>query len=257
VNVLSIDLDFFLEKRPRRREVNGRLSQTEYIPWTPCKVESYLENNCKLRKNCPIPGKIVTYHHEFLDLWKGLIDSGQLEIPFRLVHIDSHADMGMGDCSTGYIQGKLLCSEPNERYYEIPRDGTEGLKEGNFLTFAIACRWISSLVYVRHPDLRNNDNGHDIADCLFRKYDQNCGSIQLKQLTSDCIHSGQRFETFEILDREPEIPIKIIDCNSFVSKDSFSFIFVSQSPNYTPETSDSLFNVFRQFIDSDFTLPKT
>ena len=104
MNILSIDLDFFLDLRPEYDQ--NRLSQTEYTPWAANKVEHYLKERCHLSKDNRVPGKIVKYHHEFFDLWKKLMDSGHLDVPFKLIHIDSHADMGMGSNSnsSGYIE---------------------------------------------------------------------------------------------------------------------------------------------------------
>jgi len=43
----------------------------------------------------------------------------------------------------------LLFQEPTARAYPSPSAGQVGLTEGNFLLYAIACRWLSDLTYVR------------------------------------------------------------------------------------------------------------
>jgi hypothetical protein len=251
VNVLDIDLDFFVDPRPHRRANGDRLSETEYHPWPPCSVEEYLTQRCNLRKDSPLPGAVVTCHHELFDQWKCLIDSGDLAAPFHLTHVDSHADMGMGDASSGYIMQELLRRDPNERD-EPKRDGHNGLLEGNFVSFAIACRWISSIVYVHHPQLfAQNCRLHDIPNCLFRNNDPRCGVLQLKQLPSDGNHSFRRLTELDPIAIEPEVPIRIVERDSFSTTDPFSFVFVAKSPKYTPITSDAILETIRNFIRYD------
>lgn len=87
MNVLDIDLDFFLREWPRRRESNGRPSACEYQPWSPTEVEDYLLKRCNLKKDSPIPGVVVKHHHELFDHWESLIVSKKLKTPFRLIHM--------------------------------------------------------------------------------------------------------------------------------------------------------------------------
>ncbi len=176
-----------------------------------------------------------------------MIASDQLRIPFHLTHVDSHADMGMGDASSGYIMAELL--HRNLRPTHPKRDGHDGLLEGNFISFALACQWISSIDYVHHPRmLKQNCGLHDIPNCLFRDNDPNCGVIQLKKLPSESYPSHRHWTEFQPLALEAEVPIQFIDLDSFQANASFSFIFAATSPKYTPATSDSLIDVIREFI---------
>ncbi len=250
MNVLDIDLDFFVDPRPNRQANTGRLSAKEYHPWSTQSVEEYLTQRCNLRKGCLLPGAIVTYHHELFDRWKLLIASGELEKPFQLTHLDSHADMGMSlsDNSCGYIMGEHLHYELSDRQ-NPKRSGNEGLLEGNFVSFSLACRWISSIVYVHHPQLSEQNCGlHDIPNCMFRENKPRCGVLQLKQLPREYRNSGRRSMEFTPLSLEPEVPIRIVEREVFQTDDSYSFIFVAQSPRFTPETADPILEVIRQFI---------
>jgi len=248
MNVLDIDLDLFLDPRPSREAEADRLPSGEYHPWSPRKVEDYLTQCCNLRKDVPLPGDVVRYHHELFDRWKFLIDSGKLHVPFHLTHLDSHADMGMGDGSSGYISGELLHREPIDRH-EPKRGGHDGLLEGNFVSFAVACRWISSIDYVHHPELSNRNCGsHDIPDALFRHNDRKCGVLQLKQLPRECLQSVRRLSEFTPIALEPEIPIRFVKRDAFEAADSFSFVFLARSPRYTPVTSDRILETIRQFM---------
>jgi hypothetical protein len=252
MKVLDIDIDLFVDPRPSWRADADRLDSARYRSWSPMAVEDYLTDRCNIQKEHPLPGAIVTEHHELFDRWDSLISTGQLTTPFDLVHIDSHADLGMGDPSSRYIMGDLLHHELNQRY-KPRRSGADRLREGNFITFAIAYRWISSIVYVHHPQLIKDNGGlHDIPTCLFRNNDPRCGVLQLKQLPRDCLDGGiRRLQEFEPISLEPEVPIKLVDRDSFSTDDSFSFVFSAQSPRYTPVTADSILNTIRKFIQSN------
>jgi hypothetical protein len=253
MNVLDIDLDFFVDPRPRQQAKSGRLSEMEYHTWSAQSVEEYLTRRCNLRKGCLLPGAVVTYHHELFDRWKTLIGSYELTKPFQLTHLDSHADMGMGfaDNSCGYIMGELLHCELSDR--QNPKRGENGgLLEGNFISFSLACRWISSIVYVHHPQLFAENCGlHDIPDCMFRENKPKCNVLQLKQLPPECQNSVRRLTEFVPISLEPEVPIRMVERDDFYSDDSYSFVFVAKSPRYTPKTADPILEVIRQFICSE------
>ncbi len=69
--------------------------------------------------------------------------------PFDVVHVDAHADLGLGfgDLGWFHLAADLLHRTREERAVENP----PGLTEGNYLLYAVACGWIESLTYVAHP----------------------------------------------------------------------------------------------------------
>lgn len=251
MKILDIDIDAFLDPRPQHKSTNGRLSSNEYRPWSHSDIEYFLTRRCNLRKDHPLPGRVVTYHHEVFDIWKTLIETGQIDIPFHLTHVDSHADLGMGDASAGYIMGDLLHQPPDNR--NDPKRGShDGLLEGNYVSFALACRWISSIDYIHHPQLFcQNGKLHDIPNCLFRDNDPHCGVIQLKTLPRDGHHSVQRLTTLTPIELEPEVPIRFIQFADFRADGTYAFAFAAHSPDYTPSTSDSILEIIRNFIHSN------
>lgn len=240
MKVLDIDLDFFIDPRPRRRAKSGRLSTTEFRAWSAQSVEEYLTQRCNLQKGCPLPGAIVECHHELFDHWRSLISSSDLESPFQLTHLDSHADMGMGDGSCSYIMGELLHRDLRDR--QTPkRGGVEGLLEGNYVSFSLACRWISSIVYVCHPELfKQNCGSDDIPECMFQGNKSGCNVLQLKRLPRECRTSVRRLEEFVPLSLEPEVSIQVVEREAFHADESYSFIFAARSPGYTPKTADRI-----------------
>jgi hypothetical protein len=138
--VLDIDLDFFLNDVHYFSQNNCRLSSEDYKPWSADKVVAFLENNCGINRQNKIRGKIVTHHQEAFFYWRQLVINRDIKVPFDVVHIDAHADLGLGDAGWVYLMGELLHKKLNERIY--PKEGSKGLNAGNYLAFAIACRWV-------------------------------------------------------------------------------------------------------------------
>jgi hypothetical protein len=250
MSVLDIDLDFFVRPYPHQCAQGGRLPGCRYHPWGESETREYLINRCGLREGHKVPGAIATEHHELFDNWRALIEHGVLRAPFDLTHVDSHADlsMGFGDASLHYIMTELL-HEPIEARTMPKRGGGYGLSEGNYLTFAVACRWIARLTYVHHPEMPAANLGlHDIPDCLFRDDDPRSNALQLKKLPRN-FPIGERCSAVAAIGLEPEIPIEIVDCHSFTAPPSPEFVFVARSPRYTPASSDALLTLSTQFIE--------
>jgi len=106
---LNIDLDFFLDEIAHGRTVDaGRLNSEEYKPWNANDVMQFLEGNRNLSLKDPTPGYLVSDHDEVFFLWRELIKQGKLRVPFDLIHVDAHADLGLWDCSYEYICCDLL-----------------------------------------------------------------------------------------------------------------------------------------------------
>jgi hypothetical protein len=251
MNILDIDVDVFIEPRPDFGIGKGRLDGTTFKPWSPTKLERFLVEQCGLCQDNPVPGRIVTYHHELFDLWDELIADARLDSPFSLTHVDSHADMGLGDASCGYIMCDLIHGSFADRK-KFRRSGSDGLLEGNYLSFALACRWIKHIKYVQHPETRNHNDGGlpDIADAMFKNSDPNCGIIQLRAFPRGSDNGIDRYwEIHDPISFEPEVPIEFHDRDTFQNEDSFSFLFAAQSPNYTPKSADMLLSVIEKFME--------
>ncbi len=93
---LDLDLDFFLNKNAYSSEHDGVRLGLEYKPWSAFKVRHFLEYRCGLSTNTPLPGRTVESHDGILNLWSTLIESGDLRIPFEVIHVDAHPDMWAG-----------------------------------------------------------------------------------------------------------------------------------------------------------------
>jgi len=234
MRVLDIDLDFFLNKIAFWKKGNKRLDEKEYVSWKKEKFIEFLEKNCNLSKNNKIKGRIVKKHHEAFYFWRELIEKNELKTPFEVIHIDAHADLGLGDYSYKYIMEELLHKSVEKR------TDPENMSEGNYLAFSIANRWISELTYVTHPK-----GGDDLLNFHFKDYDVKSGIIQLKKTEK----IENEIKTIKILDLEPEIPFKMVSGKDFLEKGNFDFAVFSISPKYTPKTIDRLIPIVKEYIE--------
>lgn len=98
-----------------------------------------------------------------------------LKPPFEVVHVDGHADLGMGDSSYVYLQEEWIYESDKMK---IPdQGGWHGLGSGNYLAFAIVNGWISSVTYVSHED-----EPDDVNRMLFKDWNVGSGFIQMKKV---------------------------------------------------------------------------
>lgn len=100
MKVLDLDMDYFMTEIAHTPfSCTERLEEDFYSEsvWKAEKVRSFLEDNLGLSQKHKIPGRIVSGHNEALFFWEELINGKKLSDPFDVVHVDSHADLGLGD----------------------------------------------------------------------------------------------------------------------------------------------------------------
>jgi len=244
MRILDIDLDFFLNKRPEPSCSEERLNDADIYPWEKSKVERFLEEQCKLSKDEPVNGKIVKHHHYAFYFWRELIEKNILETPFEVIHVDAHSDLGAGFGSGPYIAGELLHKPLEERMY--PNCNEFSLNKGSFITFAIACRWISEITIVHYPEW-----GDDFCWYYWKNNDDSSGYLQLKKYNSPEEFQesfNPNFKT-EPIEYEPEVRANKVDQSKYYNSQPFSFINLSVSPEYTPLSSDRLIPVIKKYIE--------
>jgi hypothetical protein len=241
--ILDIDLDFFLSDIVIGflRILHRRPNKRYYKPWAEDRVRRFLEENCKLSTDHPLPG--IEHHEVFVD-WRERVLSGKITPPFTVFHIDAHADLGMGDSAYMYLANNLLGKPPADRFYP-KTDKSQGLLPSNYLLFAIACRWIDRLVYVYH-----HRGGRDVPEHIMRNHDSSSGHIQLK-------YYGQAATCHKVLSRnsspiqvEPEVEFVAVHGDVFEAERPFDMVYLAQSPKYSPRTSDALLEVIGKYINT-------
>lgn len=185
---------------------------------------------------------MIKHHHEAFFFWRELMYNGHLIAPFEVVHVDAHADLGLGDASWAYILSELLVLPPEKR--QSPKTtGLQGLGFGNYLAFAIACRWVSKLTFVLHPGWDN-----DLPWTLFKNFDEYSGYIQLKLFNKKDIDI-YRIKKAIPLAVEPEVVFRMVEGKKYNAQEPFNYVIICQSPGYTPSKADDLLKVFAQYIE--------
>lgn len=232
MRVLDIDLDFFLSNVCELANVNDRPVGCD--PWPADAVRAFLEMRLGLSRVHPLPGAVFETHDGALRFWKEQMDAGELKAPFHVTHVDAHADLGIGRPGPAFVLESVLTRPPEarveiERYYE-----TQKLDEANYLLFALAFRWISSLDNVRNPNSRP-----DMPDRFCFE-----GAIRLNSSVAALVPA---------LDfHEPAIPFHVFDdWRRFRTAEKYDFVTLAISPRYTPRTADRLINVIRAYIKED------
>ncbi len=263
MNVLNIDLDFFLIGRELRVEDSYSKRASHLEPWPKNKVVGFLENLLGLSLSNKVQGKCVTSHDEVYYEWKRLIEHDLLSTPFNLFHIDAHADLGLGDASWTYLTTELI-QLPVERRFNPKVGGHEGISFANYLAFSLANRWISKLTFVI-----NKNWSDDIAVYLLTpesytywrecknedKYGNHFMELEIRSLDKDgldeVLYGNRSFYSVANSIGEPKIPFEIKNIESLsnnVSGSKWDYIYLSKSPGYTPESADYLIDVICDYM---------
>lgn len=254
MRILDIDMDYFLKEVPSfiQSDCEERVDDN-YEPWSRSEVVAFLENNLGLSKRNKIKGKIVLHHHEALYYWRNLINDLKLNVPFEVIHVDSHADLGLGFSSWAFIFEKLLGIDVEKRKdiesyndmfkeYKVP-----GI--GDYLLFAIAFRWISKLTYVCNP----SEYGDDYLLYILKDCKETNDKIQLPFNTIypavdlNCPHKREEYISSSKL--EPEVQFNIINkIDNVKFNGDYDFITFCISPNYTPKKADFIIDVIKEYL---------
>lgn len=246
MRVLDLDLDFFLDGVASwRMSDDDRLPSDEYSPWPMDQAMSFLRERCLL--DTPLPGRVVDHHGEVFGIWREELAKGMLTEPFHVTHLDGHADLGLGDSGWSYLMTDLLYREPSER--TEPREGDGALGDGNYLSFAIACRWITDLTYIYCEG-----GGGDVLGFHYEDFDRHASNLQLKAMDKEeafrSIGRTPGSREVEIDRLEPLVPFRTELWRDYRATEPFDRIYLSRSPGFTPIESDDLFDAIRErFID--------
>ena len=236
MQVLDLDLDFFLSDCCPLAPKGERPSEDCASPWTEAAVVSFLENGLGLSTAYPVPGCITETHDGALAFWKARMNARQLIKPFSVVHVDAHADLGIGKPGPGIVLNGVLGIHPDRRdeymrYYE-----NRQLDEANYLLFALAFRWIDALTLVRDPFSRPDLPSFCVRDGAGYR------PIRLRSYVSDLFEAQYG--------REPEIPLSVYDDPfAYRAGEPFCCMNLAHSPRYAPKEADALIGVIARYMD--------
>ena len=234
MRVLDIDLDFFLADCCSLAEPGRRPDVKGCEPWDKTDVSRFLEDNCGLSQDRPLPGTIFETHDGALAFWKARLDEGSLTAPFHVTHIDAHSDLGIGRPGPGFVLCSVLCQSPQSRADIARYYAQSQLDEANYLLFALAFRWIASLENVRAPRSRP-----DMPRELQMGASQ--GALHLSSFASRLLEGKNG--------PEPAVPYReYADHRLFRAEKAYDFVTVAVSPRYAPKEADALLPVFEKYI---------
>ena len=186
-------------------------------------------------------------HDELFDAIKALVASGTISAPFELVHVDAHADLGVGQWKPyEYLLTDLMHREVEERL--DPVRGNEGLNRGTVVLFLAACKWIDKFHYVYHPG-----DGKDFSE-LFLDYEPETEQLflQIPKCSKECLeHSKPPYVPVIELSSRCElgtrIPFRLTEQKDFQDP-GFDFAFLTRSPGFTPPKADALYEQIARYI---------
>lgn len=236
MRVLDLDMDFFLTGVCELAKKGERPSLREARPWAEAEVRAFLEENCGLSRQRPIPGRVFETHDGALFFWKERLEAGKLLSPFHVTHVDAHSDLGIGRPGPAYVLETVLALPPQARFDLSRYVREEKLDEANYLLFALALRYISSLENVRNP--------HSRADFPARLSSDGNQPPTAIRLTSTLSRLLPQYDF-----AEPVIPYKSYDdFRSFRAAAPYDLASLAISPRYAPKEADFIADVFREYI---------
>ncbi|BES65585.1 hypothetical protein SANA_20240 [Gottschalkiaceae bacterium SANA] len=235
--VLDLDLDFFVSGIVDNA-ADFRVSEGKIYSWDIDRFCDFLESKCKLSKNSRAKGCMVKKHHGCYLAWRELVQKADLKIPFDVIHVDAHSDFGLGSSSWTEVVFDLLHREVRDRAYPSK------LNEGNYLTYAIANRWIKEISFVQHPNWEM-----DYMQIYMKDFNDFSGYIELKGYEKQSVLDYPSL--FKIKPKVVETAVKLNELTEkeFRLETKPDYVFISQSPSYTPQSADRLLDVFKEYIE--------
>jgi hypothetical protein len=247
MTVLDIDLDFFAA--PTLHEVEEHAARPEdsaFTVWTPDAVTAFL---ARLGLIAPLPGGASDRHVDALWTWNAAAYAGRLELPFGVVHVDAHEDLGFGGDAWRRLQETVLVKPLAERRFE---DVAPLADSGNYLLCAVALGWVREITFVLPgplppvPEARLHDlNVHALH---LRDGDPASGTLQLKSrapLTADAQAARCQDRSWTVLD--PPVPIRVLSPDE-VTPARYDLLTLARSPAFCPPKTDALLPLLERWL---------
>ena len=231
MRVLDLDMDFFLSGPCPLAPLGERPQEDCVSVWSEEAVVRFLEDQCGLDRDHPVPGAIFDTHDKALDFWAARLEEGSLTAPFDVVHVDTHSDLAFGPPGTGYVLNVVLSRGVKLRADIAAHRKAVELDEANYLLFALAFRWVSRLAYVRNPK-----SLQDIPKQLL----DGEGNIRLCSFVSRLMEGMNG--------PEPAIPFDVYDDYRTFKQTGYDFVTMAQSPRYAPESADRIMEIVGRYI---------
>ncbi len=226
--VLDLDLDVFVTppvEGPGDSTYRADSGRHKVEP-----VETVRANLAKLGldpKN-PIPGLFFEHHRDSYYHWRDLIGRQLLKVPFDVIHVDAHSDLGNGGSVHKLFE--VWAYEPDK----LGKD--PHANSANYLAFALVNGWVRALVNVRRKD-----SPDDVFDFLFKGFDSSSRVLEMKQFAPGEVVRT----TLNVFRNAKYVPIGETLYAETVLEDwkgiprRPDFIFAARSPAFTPVEIDA------------------
>lgn len=239
MNVLSLDIDFFVSPTAYYKSLGSseRLPEGRYKVDSEEDVRRFLETNCCLSSTEKVPGQFIVNHDEAFDILK------DLEEPPHLTHVDAHVDLGMGDRGFVYLLGEWLHGS-----YPLPtpKPGPDGMNLSNWLAFAAAAGLVTGVDFVP----REIDSNSEVFSFYQSSNANELAFYDLSPIAlEDYVWTRRSFTDFTSHPVKASVPWRQTDRSVFQLEAAPDFVIVCQSPQFTPEAADRLFDdVLREYV---------
>jgi hypothetical protein len=260
VLVLHVDIDFFVDPIVYYRTDTGpRPSGREHRAEASDSVIHFAEKQCLLSTKRPIPGTAVVHNDEVFEALERHREDGVLEMPFEMVHVDAHADLGVGeyDFSFERITTDVLHRPIGERARGL-RTGRGALGFGNWLAFCLACRWIDKLTFVRHHAAMDDLHQAYFSEYLVPRWqhppERRELNIRMQPLTDDEFatrawqRTGAWGRKLSMPIELPLIPATVVDRAAFQLERPPDLLLLCLSPGYSPPSADRILKLFKRYL---------
>ena len=231
MRVLDLDMDFFLSGPCPLAALGERPREECAKVWSEEEVVRFLEEQCGLSSEHPVPGAIFDTHDKALEYWSEHIFDGSLTAPFEVVHVDTHSDLAFGPPGTNFVLNVVLSRHPDIRADIAAYKKAVELDEANYLLFALAFRWVDKLSYVRNPK-----SHQDIPKQLLNLN----GDIRLRSFICQMMEGKNG--------PEPVIPFDVYDDYTKFCQHGYDFVTMAQSPRYAPASADKIMEIVKRYI---------
>lgn len=201
--ILDLDLDFFAHGAIHwPGEDAGRRDPDEVLPWTVEESIGFLHDRCGL--SGPLPGAAVEHHGEVFCRWRDAIAVGRLVPPSMSPTSTRTPTWGRG--TLGSSTCLLSSCSHRQKGGATPPKRYGGLTDGNYLSFAVACRWLSGLVFVF-----SEGRLEDIPPLAMEGFDARASHIELAAVTEGEMfrHAG-RMQHARVEHFEPRVPFALV-----------------------------------------------
>jgi hypothetical protein len=245
--ILDIDIDYFLNEIPYNDfDGEGRKDSENYKIWDKKLFIEFLENKCGLSKEKRIRGRIIENHNEAFFYWRELIGNQVINKPFKIIHIDAHADLSyLPDGSFKYITDKYLSKDHQEMIYPerlVDYGKYEKFDSSNYLLYALACGWLREMDYVIHPKLEELD----VPQFLTEKIGDSRFCLCLKNGQNDTKYNSKNICIENVICND--LLINVIGKENFKCSDNIDCVTVARSPQFTPRESDELVSIISNYL---------